>query len=122
MAIDADGVRLDLPAESVSTLPHIQLSDGDGDAGLASKNLQTIFSALDEGTRGQIITISVDKNQQFTLTLANSVQIFWGTSDDSVLKGRSTASLAGRTGHLHRCVVAHLPGDAVILRHTPICH
>ena len=86
VAIDADGVRLDLPAESVSTLPHIQLSDGDGDAGLASKNLQTIFSALDEGTRGQIITISVDKNQQFTLTLANSVQIFWGTSDDSVFK------------------------------------
>ena len=101
VAVDKEGVKLDIPQEQADALPHIALSDGTGDIGQSSDAMIQILGSLDTGTRAQVSGISVDKNQQFTLNLTTGASVFWGTADDDAFKASVLKVLLGQNASFY---------------------
>ncbi|MBE6484367.1 MAG: FtsQ-type POTRA domain-containing protein [Actinomycetaceae bacterium] len=97
VAIDAEGVHLDLPAESADALPRLILPSGQGEAGEAATLMIDVLGALDSETRGRVASVSVSSADQVTLTLTDGATVLWGDGEDNELKAQVLGTLMKNT-------------------------
>ncbi len=87
-AIDAEGVKLDLPAEQANALPHLVLAAGQDEAGAAATSMIQVLGALPEQTRERVASIEVSDAAQVTLSLSDGAVVIWGGSQDNEFKAQ----------------------------------
>lgn len=85
-AIDEDGQRLTVSQDQADALPRMTLADTSTDAGTSTTSMLSVLAALDSSTRTAVTEISVDKNQQLTLSLATGARVFWGEPENNEFK------------------------------------
>ncbi len=92
-AIDAEGVKLDLPAEQANALPRLVLAPGQDQAGDAARAMIDVLKALPQQTRERVASIEVSEAAQMTLTLSDGAVVIWGGSQDNEFKAQVLAIL-----------------------------
>ncbi|AWE42592.1 FtsQ-type POTRA domain-containing protein [Actinobaculum sp. 313] len=97
VAIDAEGVHLDLPADSADALPRLTLPSGQNEAGNVATLMIDVLGALDSETRGRVASVSVSSADQVTLTLTDGATVLWGDGEDNELKAQVLGMLMKNT-------------------------
>ncbi|MDO4888336.1 MAG: FtsQ-type POTRA domain-containing protein [Actinomycetaceae bacterium] len=90
-AIDADGVRIDVPDEIASELPTLNLRTDN--AAEATKSMVTVLAALDARTRSRIASVSVSPTGQVSFSLEDGASVVWGRPEDNAKKAKVLSSL-----------------------------
>ncbi|MCL2090132.1 MAG: cell division protein FtsQ/DivIB [Micrococcales bacterium] len=88
--LDADGVRLRTEPVAPEGLPVVQVPLDDTRALLAAL---TVVDALPPDQASQVATVAAPTQDTVTLTLADGVQVLWGSAEDSTLKAQVVATL-----------------------------
>ncbi len=88
--LDADGVRLRTEAAAPEGLPVVEAPLDDTRALLAAL---TVVDALPPDQASQVATVAAPTQDTVTLTLADGVQVLWGSAEDNALKARVLATL-----------------------------
>ncbi|MFT0847893.1 cell division protein FtsQ/DivIB [Actinomycetaceae bacterium L2_0104] len=88
VAIDTEGVRLDLPAEQANALPRLALAPGQDEAGEAASAMIDVLEALPEQTRERVASIEVSETAQVKLTLSDGAVVLWGGSEENDFKAQ----------------------------------
>lgn len=88
--LDADGVRLRTEPVAPEGLPVVDVPVADTRALLAAL---TVVDALPPDLAGQVATVAAPTQDTVTLTLADGVQVVWGSAEDNALKAQVVATL-----------------------------
>lgn len=86
VAIDGDGVKLDLPQKKADALPHLKLGEDESVAGTAANEMIDVLESLSDKTRERVKSIEVSDTLQITLKLSGKAKVLWGSSESNDFK------------------------------------